>query len=109
MICTACGEIAQQGTSCVGCGAQLRNPTPPAAAQVTRSGPARAKGAEAYLQLQRSEGIVTTAAANIFAAYISAGQVSEANAAAMIETSVRHAIQVATLTDQLVQSDDEEW
>ena len=60
-----------------------------------------------HLRLQRSEGIVVQAAAQIYAAYIAAGRVGEGDAEKWISRAVDEAIRLADLTDDRVESDDE--
>lgn len=60
-----------------------------------------------YLRLKPSEQIVTSSAAQIFAAYIGAGLVREGSESEWIERSVREAIEIARLTDAAVTSDNE--
>jgi hypothetical protein len=57
--------------------------------------------------LQPSKGVVTQAAAQIYAAHISAGQVDEEHADRWIRRSIRAAIAIARTIDASVQSDAE--
>ena len=63
--------------------------------------------AKPYVSLQPSEGIITTAAANIYTAYISAGRVTEGNEEEWIDRSIKEAISIARKTDATIQSDSE--
>lgn len=74
-----------------------------------RSRGMRERGPEAFLELQHSESVVVAAASRIFAAYVAAGQVTDANQAQLEDRCVRAAMRLAVLTDRMVQSDDEEW
>ena len=60
-----------------------------------------------YLSLQHSESIVTTAAANIYAAYIMSNRVTEGEEEQWMTRAVEEAIWIAQRTDARVQSDDE--
>ena len=60
-----------------------------------------------YLSLKPSEMTVAAAAANIFAAYISAGLVREGSEDEWMKRAVREAVRIAKLTDSAVTSDDE--
>jgi hypothetical protein len=59
------------------------------------------------LSLQPSEAVVARAAASIYAAYIMAGRVPSGHEAEWMERSVREALQIAQLTDDLSVSDSE--
>ena len=59
------------------------------------------------LTLQPSEAILSRAAANIYAAYITAGRVPDGKEREWMERAVREAYQIVRLADQSVQSDDE--
>lgn len=63
--------------------------------------------AKAHLQLQRSEGLVFQAAANIYSAYVIAGRVKEGEEPGWMERSIRDAIRMAVATDKAVISDEE--
>lgn len=76
---------------------------------IERSGSARGGAPEVSLKLQTSEAAVLQAASNLYAAYITAGTLTNSNEGELMNKSVRTAIQLAVLTDRLVQSDDEEW
>jgi len=60
-----------------------------------------------YLSLQPSEGIVVSAAATIYAAWIQAGLITDANKKQKLEESIMDAITIARKTDNSVQSDNE--
>jgi hypothetical protein len=59
------------------------------------------------LSLQPSEALVFSAAATIYAGYISAGKVTDGSEKTWINRSLREAILLATLTDSVIQSDNE--
>ena len=63
--------------------------------------------AKPYISLQPSEPVITTAAAQIYSAYIVAGRVSEGSEAEWMERSIREAIRIAKTTDAAVTSDNE--
>ncbi|MDP6447563.1 MAG: hypothetical protein QGG36_13345 [Pirellulaceae bacterium] len=63
--------------------------------------------AKTHLNLQKSEGIVVTAAANIYAAYIAAGRVEDGQEATYMERSIRDAIRIAVTTDDAIICDGE--
>lgn len=63
--------------------------------------------AKVKLSLQHSEGVVVQSAANIYAAYITAGRVAEGHEPQWMERSVHEAILIAKMTDDAVQSDSE--
>ncbi len=76
---------------------------------VERAGKARGAGAAAYLSLQASEQAVLHAASRIYAAWIVAGQVTEANQEELADRAVRTATRMALVTDRYLQADDEDW
>jgi hypothetical protein len=55
-----------------------------------------------YLNLEAGEAIVVTAAAQIYAAYISAGRVQDGTEAGWIARSVDEALAIAKRTDERV-------
>ena len=57
--------------------------------------------------LQPSKGIITQAAATIYAAFVAAGRVPDDQADAWIKRSIRDAISIARTVDVSVQSDAE--
>ena len=63
--------------------------------------------AKRYLALQPSEGVIVKAAAQIYAAYVTAGRAEEGNESEWIERSIREAIQIARTVDSSVQADAE--
>jgi len=63
--------------------------------------------AKASLSLQTSEGVVVTAAATIYAAYLAAGRVDLGKEKDWMQRSVQEALWIARITDELVQSDKE--
>jgi hypothetical protein len=60
-----------------------------------------------YFKLQRSESIITLAAAEIFSAYVASGQVSDDNANEKVGRAVSFAIALARQVEESVQSDSE--
>jgi hypothetical protein len=60
-----------------------------------------------YLTLHPSEQTGTAAAAQIFAAYVLSGRVPEGSEREWLARSVREAIEIAKLTDELVKSEGE--
>ncbi|MCB9562398.1 MAG: zinc ribbon domain-containing protein [Kofleriaceae bacterium] len=75
----------------------------------TRAARARDAGAAAYLALQPSEQAVLHAASRIYAAWIAAGKVTDANADEVADRAVRAATRMALVVDRYVQADDEDW
>jgi phosphate/sulfate permease len=67
------------------------------------------RSAIAFLELQPSEAVVVAAASRFFAAYIAGGRVTEETEEQVMRYCVRAAIRLALETDNLVQSDEEEW
>ena len=57
--------------------------------------------------LQPSKGIITQAAAQIYAAYVTAGRLQNDDADQWIKRSIREAITIARVVDASVQSDEE--
>ena len=57
------------------------------------------------LSLEPSESIVVQAAANIYAAYINAGQIDPGKEKDFIVKSIREATLLAQMTDSYIQSD----
>ncbi len=78
-------------------------------AEIERAKKARAAGAAAYLALQPSEQAVLHAASRIYAAWIVAGQVTEANQDDFADRAVRAATRMALVTDRYLQADSEDW
>ena len=62
---------------------------------------------KAYISLQESEMVVVQAAAQIYAAYITAGRVEEGQENQWMDKSIRAAIRIANVTDKAVISDGE--
>ena len=60
-----------------------------------------------HLKLQSSESVVVSAAAQIYAAYISAGKVTEGSEDQWMTRSIKEAIKIALATDDAIISDDE--
>ena len=63
--------------------------------------------AVAALELQPSEAAVLQAASRIFAALVTANQVTAGNRTEMVSFAVRTAVDLALETDRIVASDDE--
>ncbi|MAG95024.1 MAG: hypothetical protein CMJ48_14960 [Planctomycetaceae bacterium] len=60
-----------------------------------------------YITLQPSEQVLVTAAAGIYAAYISSGRVQEGTEPDWMKRSIEEAIRIARITDNAVQADKE--
>lgn len=60
-----------------------------------------------HISLQPSEQTLVTAAATIYAAYITAGRVLDGQEAEWMDRSIRAAIRIAKVTDESVQADKE--
>jgi hypothetical protein len=63
--------------------------------------------AKTYLDLQKSEGIVIQASAQIYAGYLAAGRVGEGEEGKYLERSIREAILLARTADKLIIADEE--
>ena len=63
--------------------------------------------AKKHIKLQRTEGVIVQAAAQIYAAYITHGQVSEENRGEWMKKSMREAIALAKGIDDAVICDGE--
>jgi len=63
---------------------------------------------EAYLSMQRSESVVASMAATIFAAYVQRHDITDANEESFVRKAVDAALKLATYADKVVKSD-EEW
>ena len=59
------------------------------------------------LTLQPTEAVVFTASANIYAAYIAAGQVPPGQEQEWMERAIRDALLIAKRVDESIQSDEE--
>jgi hypothetical protein len=59
------------------------------------------------ISLQASEGLVFQAAGRIYAAFVSTGKVSEGQEHEWMARALRDAVQLAQLTEKMVQSDSE--
>jgi hypothetical protein len=59
------------------------------------------------ITLQRTEGLIFKAAAQIYSAYLGGGKIAEGDEQKWMERSLREAVQLAQLTDTRVQSDQE--
>lgn len=62
---------------------------------------------ETYLNLHPSEGVACQMASRILAAFISSGQLSQANEDELVERSAQLAIKLAIKIDRMVESDNE--
>lgn len=62
---------------------------------------------KSHISLQHSEGLVMQAAAQIYAAYITAGRVAEGDEESWMQKAIREAIRIAQATDDAIISDDE--
>lgn len=60
-----------------------------------------------HLTLQHSESVITTAASQIYAAYITTGQVNQENHQEWMKRSIREAIAIAGSVDDVVISEGE--
>jgi len=65
--------------------------------------------AKIAMSLQPSESVVVRCAANIYAAYITAGRVPEGQEEQWMGRSIREAIWIARTADDAIQSDNETW
>jgi hypothetical protein len=63
--------------------------------------------AKSHLKLQATEAVVVQAASQIYAAYITAGRVTEGDEAKWMRRAIREAIQIANATDEAIVADDE--
>ena len=63
--------------------------------------------AKTYIQLQQSEGFVIQAAAQIFAAHIVAGTMTEVNKDALMKQAIRDAIRISVAVDEAIVADSE--
>ena len=63
--------------------------------------------AKKHFRLQSSESVVTQAASQIYAAYISSGRVKEGEESRWMERSIKEAVMIAQATDDLIISDEE--
>lgn len=62
---------------------------------------------KAYVKLQPSEIAITQSAAQIYAAYITAGRVSEGEEDAWMDRSINEAVRIAQAVDRSVIAEDE--
>ncbi len=62
---------------------------------------------KANISFQGSEGLVFSAASRIYAAFLAAGKVTTGQEQHWMDQAIRQAIQLARMTDQMVQSDNE--
>lgn len=60
-----------------------------------------------HLKLQKSESVVIEAAAQIYAAYITAGRVVDGEEDKWMSRSIKEALKLAIATDDAIISDDE--
>ncbi|QDT47041.1 hypothetical protein Pan258_10680 [Symmachiella dynata] len=63
--------------------------------------------AKPYISLKPTEQTLTTAAAGIYAAYITAGRVANGEEKSWMDRAIREAIRIARTIDESVQSDGE--
>ncbi|MEO1995633.1 MAG: hypothetical protein ABGZ17_10205 [Planctomycetaceae bacterium] len=63
--------------------------------------------AKSYLSLKHSESVATASAAQIYAAYITAGRATEGDESKWMKRAIREAIIIAQSMDEAVTSDDE--
>ncbi len=63
--------------------------------------------AKTFLQLQQSEGFVIQAAAQIFAAHIAAGVVTEENKDTFMKQAIRGAMRISAAVDEAIVADTE--
>lgn len=63
--------------------------------------------AKRHISLQPTEQTLVTAAATIYAAYITAGHVVEGQESVYLEKAIKAAIRIAKITDDSVQADKE--
>lgn len=61
--------------------------------------------AKAFIKLQPSEQTLVSAAATIYAAYISSGRVADGEEAAWMDRAIKAAVRIARVTDESVQAD----
>jgi hypothetical protein len=69
--------------------------------------PEEKKQGQHYFSLQPSEKAVFRSAAEIFAAYVSAGKVCEENKNEYYKTAIRDAIRIGQVVEKSIQSDEE--
>ena len=62
---------------------------------------------QTHISLQPSEQALVTAAATIYAAYITAGRVEDGQESAWMERSIKAAIRIAKITDESVRAEKE--
>ena len=60
-----------------------------------------------YLKLEKTEGVVTQVAGQIYAAYISTGKATEGTESDWMARSIREAIRIARTVDDTIQADAE--
>ena len=60
-----------------------------------------------YFSLQPSETVIFQAAANIYASYVQAGQVTSENNAEMMKKAIGESISIAHQVEKIIQSDQE--
>ncbi len=65
------------------------------------------KPRQSYLSLQPSERTVYEVASRIYAAFIASGQRNDANKADLMRLSIQEAIELASVVEDRIQSDDE--
>lgn len=69
--------------------------------------PEEKKQGQHYFSLQPSEKAVFRSAAEIFAAYVCSGKVSEDNRNEYYKTAIRDAIKIGQVVEKSIQSDEE--
>ena len=125
--CPKCNSLAV-GARCGTCGTEIKQPVAALAemgsvsvpgleiggAQAVAAAPGlepnvRHRAASAYLSLQPSEEAVLHAASRIFAAFVGAGVVTDANQHELSDRSVKLATRMALVIEKYVQSDNEDW
>lgn len=60
-----------------------------------------------HMKLQQSEGFVIQAAAQIYAAHIAAGELTEENKDQLMKQAIRDAIRISICVDDAIVADDE--
>ncbi|MBU6172537.1 MAG: hypothetical protein KGQ60_01965 [Planctomycetes bacterium] len=60
-----------------------------------------------YLKLQPSEGFIIDAAAQIYSAYISSGQLNQENKELLMKEAIRTALRIALTIDETIVADEE--
>ena len=63
--------------------------------------------AKKHFKLQHSESVIVQAAAQIYAAYITSGRVTDGDEAIWMQRSIKEAVMIGEATDNTIISDDE--